>query len=132
MNGEPLLPLEVHVIAVVTLLALLAWVVRLVRTQRLGLRDSLLWIFSSGAALVLMAFPSCLRSLAHLLGVQVPANALFAVALLYVVVNLLSGTIVASRNAERTRRLAQECALLRAEIEELRARVAASGPKDAG
>ena len=124
MTPEPLLPLEIQIAGVASLAALLAWVVHLVRNQRLGLRDSLLWLGSTAVALVLVAVPSSLWGLAHLLGVKVPANALFALAFLYVLVNVLSVTITTSRNAERTRRLAQECALLRAELEELRDRSA--------
>ena len=48
--------------------------------------------------------------------------ALFALAFLYVLLNLLSVTIAISGNAARLRRVAQECALLRAEVESLRAR----------
>ena len=124
MTAEPLLPLEVQLLGVVSLGGLLVWVVHLVRAQRLGLRDSLLWILSTSTALLLVTFPAALERLAHMLGVKVPANALFALALLYVLVNLLHGTIAASRNAERTRRLAQECALLRAELEALREEIA--------
>ncbi len=118
--SEPLFPRELQVIGAAVLAALLAWVVRLVRTQRLGLRDSLLWILSTGGALLLVAFPGLLWSLTGMLGVKVPANALFALAILYVVVHILAGTLGASRHAERIRRLAQECALLRAELDALR------------
>ncbi len=121
MTAEPLLPAEVRLVAVMSLSALLAWVVHLVRAQRLGLRDSLLWIASTTAALLLMAFPASLWALAGVLGVKVPANGLFALGFLYVLVNILSSTIATSRNAERTRRLAQECAMLRAEVEILQA-----------
>ena len=117
---EPLLSPGVQAAAVLGLSALLIWIIHLVRAQRLSLRDSLLWILSTGAALALMAFPATLQAAAGLLGVRVPANGLFAVALLYVAVNVLSCTLAVSRNAERTRRLAQECALLRAELDSLR------------
>jgi hypothetical protein len=60
--------------------------------------------------------------------VQVPSNAIFGAGLVYLAVNLLSVTIANSGNAERTRRLAQECALLRAELDRLKARSDAGGP----
>lgn len=120
MNG-PLIPLGLQLLACAVLVALLAWVGALVRRRRLSLRDSLLWLLSTGAALVLMAFPELLRMGAKALGVEVPSNALFALGFVYVLANLLSLTIAASDSAERTRKLAQECALLRAEIADLRA-----------
>lgn len=132
MTEARLLPLEVQVIAVAALLGFLAWVVHLARRDRLSLRDALLWLTSTLVALVLMAFPETLRWTARALGVEVPANGLFALAFLYVLVNLLSATTAISSNAVRTRRLAQECALLRAELDELRGRLDAGERRGRG
>ena len=55
----------------------------------------------------------------------VPANALFGAGLLYLALNVLAVTIGLSQNTTSVRRLAQECALLRAELEELRGRLPA-------
>jgi hypothetical protein len=118
---HPLLPLELQILACAVLAAFLAWVLRLVRAQRLSLRDSLLWLLSTGAALVLTLFPGLLQALARALAIEVPSNALFAAAILYLMLNVLSLTIALSGSASRARRLAQECALLRAEVERLRA-----------
>jgi hypothetical protein len=61
--------------------------------------------------------------LARALAVEVPSNALFAVAILYLTLNVLALTIAVSNSASRERRLVQECALLRGELDELRARL---------
>ena len=116
-----MLPLELQLIAGASLCLLLSWVIYLIRKGELGLRESLLWVLSTSAALMLVLVPKLLALLSSAAGVLVPANALFAASFLYVLVNLLSITIMTSRNAARVRRLAQECALLRAELEELRA-----------
>jgi hypothetical protein len=120
---NPLLPLELQILACATLLAFSGWVLYLVRLQRLSLRDSLLWLLSTGVVLVFAIFPRLLQDLARAIGVQVPSNALFALAILYLTLNVLSLTIVLSKESTRTRRLAQECALLRAELDAMRARV---------
>jgi len=120
MNDSSLLPSELRLFAGASLFLLLGWVLRLIRRQELGLRESLLWLVSTSVALSLVLFPALLLRVAQILHVQVPANALFAAAFLYVLVNLLSTTIAVSRNAARARRLSQECAILRAEITELR------------
>jgi len=105
--------------------------VQLIRKHRLSLRDSLLWLLTTVAAIVVTAFPRLLVAAAQLAGVQVPSNAVFGVGLLYVALNVLSVTIAASANAARVRRLSQECALLRAEIEALRAGARrAAGPAE--
>lgn len=117
---HPILPLELQILSLAVLGAFLAWVIRLIRTQRLTLRDSLLWLLTTLAALVVTAFPQILVLLAESVGIQVPSNAIFGVGLLYLAVNVLSVTLVASASAARVRRLAQECALLRAELSEVR------------
>lgn len=124
----PLLPRELQLSAAAVLLALLGWVVFLIRRRRLSVRESLLWFLSTSAALAVTLFPETLRWFAHRVHVEVPANALFALAFLYVLVNLLAATLTLSKNAEQLRRIAQECALLRAEIDELRSRLPATPP----
>lgn len=114
------LPAEIQVVGIAILLLFLGWVVAMVRGRRLSLRDSLLWLLSTCAALVLTAFPELLVRLSGLVGVQVPSNALFGIAIVYLSVNVLAVTVASSLNAARARRLTQECALLRAEIEQLK------------
>ena len=121
--NDPLLPLRLQVFALAVLVGFLAWVVRLIRTHRLGLRDSLLWLLTTVGALVITGFPVTLRWLATALGIAVPSNALFALAFVYVLLNLLGSTIAISGNAARIRRVAQECTMLRGEVDLLRARL---------
>jgi hypothetical protein len=118
-----LLPLQLQLFAAAVLLAFLIWVVHLIRRHQLSLRDSLLWFLSTGAALGVTLFPAVLEAFATALGIVVPSNALFALAFLYVLLNLLGVTIAISGNATRIRRLAQECTILRAELHALQARL---------
>lgn len=120
---DPLIPVHLQLIAAAVLLSFLGWVVYLIRYHRLSLRDSLLWLLSTTAALVATLFPSTLRWVAHVLGIAVPSNAVFALGFVYVLLNLLAATIATSAHAARVRRLTQECALLRGELEDLRERV---------
>jgi hypothetical protein len=121
--NQPLIPLHLQLLAAAVLITLLSVVVVLIRRHQLGLRDSLLWLLSTTAALALTLFPSTLEWLARTLEVAVPLNALFAVAFVYVLLNLLSATIAISSSAARLRRVAQECTILRGELEDLRARL---------
>jgi hypothetical protein len=119
MTSEAISP-HLRIFGAAVLLAFIGWVVRLLRVERLTLRDSLLWLVSTLVALVTVAFPDLLGWTSRLLGVQVPSNALFFLAILYLLLNLFSVTVAVSFVSARTRRLTQECALLRAEIELLR------------
>ncbi len=125
-----IVPFELRLVSVAVLVAFLAWVVRLVRTQRLSLRDSLVWVVSTLLATGVALFPNVLAQVAHLLGFQVASNALFGAAVLYLAVNVLVNTVASSQNAARIRRLTQECAALRAELEATRA--AGTGPDEPG
>ena len=119
--SQALIPLELQLVACGILLAFFLWVVHLVRFHQLSLRESLLWLLSTGVVFLLALFPKLLQSVARALAIEVPSNALFALAILYLTVNVLSLTIALSKGASRARRLAQECALLRGELDRLRA-----------
>jgi len=131
MHSE-ILPIGMQLGALAILLVFLGWVIWLIRTEQLSLRDSLLWLVTTLAATVVTAFPQLLGHLARAIGVQVPSNAIFGAGLLYLAVNVLSVTLVASSSSQRIRRLAQECALLRADLEALKAGRAAAGPPAGG
>lgn len=119
MTGE-VVPRGLQLFFCGVLLWLILWVATLIRRGQLSLRDSFFWLLSSLLALYLGAFPDALVRSAHLLGVVVPANALFAFTLLYLVVNQLATTIAVSRVTVNVRRLAQEAALLRGELDLMR------------
>jgi hypothetical protein len=122
MTSHASIPRGLQVLSLLVLAAFLVWVVRLVRTQRLTLRDSLVWVLTTLAAAVLTIFPRLLLVISEALGFQVASNAIFGAAVLYLAVNVLVTTVASSVNAARLRRLSQEHALLRAELEELRRR----------
>jgi hypothetical protein len=117
-----LLPRELQILAASVLFAFLGWVLYLIRYHRLSLRDSLLWLLSTAGMLAITLFPVSLQGLASVLHVGVPSNALFGLAILYLVLNSLAATTAISAHAQRVRRLTQECALLRAEIDLLQDR----------
>jgi hypothetical protein len=121
-----MIPLHLRLVATGGLLLLLAWVVRLIRRQRLTVQDSLAWLVSTLLLLLVVAFPQVLAAVARGLGILVPSNALFALGLLYLAVNTLALTVAVSSESARVRRLVQECALLRQELEVLRGHLARS------
>lgn len=127
MSPDRILPVEIQLVAIAVLAVFSAWVIRLIRTQRLQLRESLIWLLTTAAAIVITAYPQLLAWGARVLGIQVPTNALFGAGLLYLSVNVLSVTIAVSANTSDVRRLAQECAILRAELGELRGRAPVGG-----
>ncbi|MEM9073403.1 MAG: DUF2304 domain-containing protein [Myxococcota bacterium] len=115
-----MIPFRLQVAGIAVLSLLLVWFLWLVRTGRVSLREGLSWLLSTLAALAFTIYPELLAKLAEVLEIEIASNALFALAILYMLVNLMTLTIATSVSARNVRRLTQECALLRAEIDSIR------------
>ena len=76
----------------------------------------MLWLFFSGAALLLAIFPAILVWLTGVLGVAEPVNLLFFVTIVLLVLVSVQLSYELSRHEARIRRLAEEVALLQEEI----------------
>ncbi len=96
---------------------LLGGILELVRSRRLREEYSLLWIFTACVLLLLSVWRGLLDRLALLLGIHAPPNALFLVGLGFLLLILLHFSLVISRLSERTKRQAQEIALLQEAME---------------
>lgn len=100
-------------------LLVLLFVFYLLRRGVLREKFAVFWLLVAVALIVMAVFPSLVAAAAQLLGVQVPANLLFfltAVLLLLVSVQL---SYEISRLEAKTRRLAEELALLRDAVRDL-------------
>lgn len=95
-------------IAVIVLLA----VVELVRRRRLLERYALLWLTAAAGLFVLGVWKGLLTSLTRDVGIKSAPNALFSLGFAFVIVVLLSMTLVISRLSEQNKQLAQRVALL--------------------
>lgn len=106
-----------HVLIALVTAAAILFVVYLLRRGRLRSKYALLWLSVAIPLGVLAAFPGLLTWVSEKLGVFYPPALflLLAVAFLFVVVVQFSWEL--SRLEDRTRKLAEEVALLRAERE---------------
>jgi hypothetical protein len=101
---------RVAVIAIAVLVVVV--VVELVRRRRLMERYALLWLGAASLLFVLAIWQGLLTTLSQEVGIRSPPNALFAVGFAFVVVLLLSLSLVISRLTEQNKQLAQRVALL--------------------
>lgn len=106
-------------LGIVFALAVLAVIFWLLLTRRLREKYAVLWFVIGLAILVLTVFPGLLDGLAELVGVELPANLLFILALALLIGVTLHQSWELSTAEDEIRRVAEEVAILRAEIDRL-------------
>ena len=110
---------RVMIFGFVMALALLLFVLELVRRRRLREELALLWLATALVVMVLSISRTALVRLAGLLGIFTPTSALFLVAILFVLFMLLHVCTLLSRLMQENKALAQRLALLQRGQEEL-------------
>jgi hypothetical protein len=121
-----------HVAITLITLAGLAFVVRMVRRSQLQSKYTVLWLGASTVIVLLVAFPTLLVRLSRLLGIYYPPATFLAIAVgvLFLIVVQFSWEL--SRSADRTRVLAEEIALLRAQVEAVEEATSSAPTSDDG
>ncbi len=102
-------------------LVVLAVTVELLRRRQLREKYAVLWLGVSVSGMLVAIFPGLLSVSAKLLGFQVPANLLFAVSALVLLVVAMQLSLEVGRLEDESQRLAEEVALLRHDLDEFRA-----------
>lgn len=105
-------------------LFILAIIIWMLLSKRLREKYAILWLIIGIGMLVLTVFPDLLVWLSNVLGVQVPSNLLFVGALALLVGVTLHQSWELSTAEDETRRVAEEVAILRAEVDALKDRAA--------
>ena len=108
---------RVQIIAIVTSAVLMILIVELIRRGKLREKYSLLWLMAGGVMLFFSVWRDLLDSLAHFLGVAYAPSILFLAAFFFGVLLLIHFNVVISTLSENIKRLAQEIALLKSEIQ---------------
>ena len=111
--------MPVQLFAALASVVLLGIVIELIRTRKLRERYALLWLATAGVILFFASWRSGLHNLSGALGVAYPPNALFVLALLFVLVLLLHFSTVISKLSDRSTVLTQRLALLEERLREV-------------
>jgi hypothetical protein len=106
---------RVQIVAIIASAVLLFFVLELLRRRRLSEPYAILWLLCSVVLLVLAVWNDLLEEVAEFVGIATPANALFAVAFGFILLLLLSFSVVVSRLTRENKVLAQEVARLNQE-----------------
>jgi hypothetical protein len=111
--------MPVQLFAALASVVLLGVVIELIRSRKLRERYALLWLATAGVILFFAAWRSGLHELSRALGIAYPPNALFVLAMLFVLVLLLHFSTVISKLSDRSTILTQRLALLEERLREL-------------
>lgn len=97
------------------------YIFNMVRTKKLELKYTLTWMITSIAFIILSSIPNALNFISKVLSIKSPMNALFFILIFFIILIIFSLTVALSRNSKRVRVLNQEIAILKLELEKLRA-----------
>ncbi len=114
-----------HILVIVLAAAVIAFILHLVRSQRLRAKYSVLWLTIGVGLAFLAIFPDVLVWISDLFGIGYPPATFMLLALSFLLVLVLHFSWELSRLEDRTRALAEEYALLRSELDDR------LGPRDA-
>lgn len=110
--------MSAYVTAVLGSVLVLAAIFELLRRRQLTEKYTVLWLLVGVAILLLTIFPGALTALSHLTGIAVPTNLLFFVSIVFLTGVALHLSWELSKLEKETRRLAEELALLRLDVEQ--------------
>ena len=108
-------------IAIVVSISLFLYILFLIRKKKIKEEYSLLWLSSSIVFIVFSIWRNGLEYFAKLVGIAYPPAALFLILLLAIFLILIEFSVNISRLSENNKILAQEVALLRHDLEKLKA-----------
>ncbi len=121
---------KIQIISLVISLLLALVIFQLIRKKKLKEQYSLLWFLTVAVMLVLALWEGLLYRISSLLGIAVPSNALFMLALLFMFIMSLHYSMLVSRLTDQTKMLAQRLALVDRELRKAREARADSGDTD--
>lgn len=114
--------MSANLLAALAAALVFVFIIWLLRRGVLKEKYAVLWLFVSGAAILLALIPGALRWISDLVGVEIPSNLLFFVTLVLLVLVSVQLSYELSRHEAKIRRLAEESALLEERLRRLEGR----------
>ena len=94
-------------------------IINLLKKKRLNLRYTLTWLFAAIALLIAASCPEIITKLTKIVGIVESVNMVFVLEAIFVLMILLSLTVIASHLTERVYRLTQTISILEKRIRDL-------------
>jgi hypothetical protein len=110
-----------QVVGIFCIFAIL-YIGNLVRVKRLELKYALVWFAVGVMLLIFDLAPGIMEWLADILGIALPINMLFFLGFGFVLIIILTQTVVISNLTRKTKKLTQEVAILHRRIDNIKTR----------
>ena len=117
--------IQIFFIAIV--LIFLFFIIHLLKTKKLNLKYTLLWLFATVVLLIISIFPQIMYAIAGVLGIKTPINVALILAGIFVILIIISITSIVSELNKKLRSLIQEVSLLKNEFKELKQEIDKDG-----
>lgn len=119
--------LRLQIIIAVIIVVLMLYILHMIRKGRITLTYSLSWFALGFLLLILDAFPGIVYMLTRLLGIGLTSNMVFFLGILFLIILVFAQAVSISKLSESNKRLTQELAILKKDVESLRQSRAESG-----
>lgn len=112
-------PHRIQFLAIAGSVALLLFILELIRRKRIRENHSLLWLFIGTVFMFFSIWRRGLEVLANLMGIAYPPTAFLLILVMALFVILIQFSIITSDLTEKNRKMAQEIGLLKEKVREL-------------
>lgn len=123
---------SLQMLLLVASLAYLFIIFWLLKTKKLSVKYSLIWLASAFVLIIFSAVPYVAYVVRDLLGIQMPSNMVFTLMIGFMLLILLSLSAAVTSFAERIKRLTQTVALLEKRVRELESHSPSNRPEGKG
>ncbi|SDJ20778.1 hypothetical protein SAMN05192558_109363 [Actinokineospora alba] len=110
--------MSAYIVALIGSVLILLGIFELLRRRQLSEKYAVLWLVVGVTLLVVTIFPGLLGVLSRAAGVEIASNLLFFVAIVFLVGVALHLSWEVSRLEDETRKLAEDLAILRLDVDE--------------
>ncbi len=114
---------KLQMTVIIAALLLLIIVVYGIRSRKLQIKHSVLWIFLGVINLIFALFPTVTVYFTNLIGIELPVNAIFLTTIVVAYLLILQLSINSSSSESKKRKIVQKVAILEAELAELKQQV---------
>ena len=109
-----------HLILIISSVLFMIFILNMIRSKNLELKHALTWLGTSFIIIIIAIFPQIIKSIASLLHIIEPANALFLLILFFILLIVFTLTVTISKSTNKINTLVQEIGLLKLTVQKLK------------